>query len=522
MLLFSLDCTFAPALDAELDEARSPRKKTGVSTTASIALPVTPRTAHPNQESIAMNIPFVRSNIAKAAAGLALVAGARLASAGGFQINETSASGLGTAFAGGAAAAEDATTLWSNVAGMSRIGTRQGVVAIHLVRPSLKFRNDASTAATAQALGGEGGDAGGINVVPNLYVVAPINKDWSVGLGVNAPFGLVTEYDEGWIGRFQAIKSGIQTINVNPGVAWKPSDAVSLGLGLNVQRINAEFTNQVNYSAALLSAAAQNGIAPGSATFNAIAQATAGLESGARIKGSDNAAGWNAGVLWQIDDKTRVGAHYRSSIKYRIAGNAQFSNPVPVVPAPLATVVGALAAGVNTRALFDTAISADVELPAIANLSYFGRLNDRWDLMADAQWTQWSTVKTLSFVRGDGTVLQSTPENFKDAWKFAVGANYRYRSDLLLRGGLAFDQSPVQTAYRTPRLPDADRTWLTAGLQYAMNPKLKIDVGAAYLWVKKGTIDISGDPPSTAAYGRLNGRYDNNTVIVSAQASYAF
>ena len=89
--------------------------------------------------------------------------------------------------------------------------------------------------------------------------------------------------------------------------------------GLNVQRINAEFTNQVNYSAALLSAAAQNGIAPGSATFNAIAQATAGLESGARIKGSDNAVGWNARVLWQIDDKTRVGAHYRSSIKYRIA-----------------------------------------------------------------------------------------------------------------------------------------------------------------------------------------------------------
>ena len=140
-----------------------------------------------------MNIPFVRSNIAKAAAGLALVAGAGLASAAGFQINETSASGLGTAFAGGAAAAEDATTLWCNVAGMSRIGTRQGVVAIHLVRPSLKFRNDASTAATAQALGGEGGDAQGINVVPNLYVVAPIDKDGSVGLGVNAPFGLVTD-----------------------------------------------------------------------------------------------------------------------------------------------------------------------------------------------------------------------------------------------------------------------------------------------------------------------------------------
>ena len=428
--------------------------------------------------------------------------------AGGFQLNETSAAGLGTAFAGGAAAAEDASTLWSNVAGISRIRTRQGVGAIHLVTPSIKFGNSASQPATGQALGGGGGDAGGLNVIPNLYFAMPINREWAFGLGLNSPFGLVTEYDDGWVGRFQAIKSSIKTLNVNPGVSWNATPNIAFGLGLNAQRVLAEFTNQINYSGALLNAAALNGIAPGSATFNAIAQATPGLESSARIKGSDNALGWNAGLLWDIDSNSRAGVHYRSSINYHITGSATFVNPVPVVPAPLAATVGALAAGVNGAALFDTDISADVKLPAIVNLSYFRTLNSRWDLLLDMQWTQWSTIQTLTFVRGNGTVLQSTPENFKDSWKLAVGAHYRYSNDWLIRGGLAFDQSPVKTADRTPRLPDADRTWLAAGARYKANPNLTLDVGAAYLWVKKASISKNGDPPSAAANGLLNGGYN--------------
>ena len=462
-----------------------------------------------------MCIPFVRSDIGGAVVAFTVMLGAAPAFGAGFQLNETSASGLGTAFAGGAASAEDASTMWSNVAGMSRIRTGQVVGAIHLITPSLKFKNDASVAASAQALGGEGGDAGGLNIVPNLYVVAPINRDWSIGLGVNAPFGLVTEYDDGWIGRFQGVKSSIQTINVNPGVSWKPASNVALGLGSNVQHMSAEFTQQLNYAGALFQAAAAHGIALDAATQGALV----GLESGARIKGSDNAVGWNAGVLWEIDNNTRIGAQYRSAMSYHLTGDVTYSNPT--LPASLPPVVGVLAAAVNAQ-LSGTGISADVKLPPIVNLSYFGRLNDRWDLMADAQWTGWSTIETLQFMRSDGTTLQTTPENFKDSWKLAVGANYRYSGTVMFRGGLAVDRSPVRTEFRTPRLPDADRTWLGAGLQYTVNTKLKLDVGAAYLWVKKGTIDLSGYPSNVAGNGRINGHYDNNTVIVSAQASYAF
>ena len=176
--------------------------------------------------------------------------------ASGFQLNENSVSGLGNAFAGGAAQARDATTLWSNPAGMSRLGDAQLSGALHLIAPSLRFRNDASVAAAGQGLGGNGGDAGGLAPVPNFYLVKPIDSRIAIGLGVNAPWGLVTEYDDGWAGRFQAIKSSIKTVNINPSLSYKASDAIALGFGLDVQHMSAEFTNRVNYAGALLSAAA--------------------------------------------------------------------------------------------------------------------------------------------------------------------------------------------------------------------------------------------------------------------------
>ena len=469
-----------------------------------------------------MSIRFARTRMACAIATFALGLGATPAGAAGFLLNESSASGLGSAFAGGAASAEDASTLWSNVAGLSRIRSGQGIVVLHLIRPSMKFGSAASVAASQQALGGSGGDAGSLAPVPNMYFATPINSQWSAGIGVTAPWGLVTEYDDGWVGRFQAIRSSIQTLNVNPGVSWKPARSLALGLGLNFQRMLAEFTNQVNYSAALLSAAAANGVTPGSPTFNAIAQATPGLESSARIKGDDNAWGWNAGLLWDISPDHRVGLHYRSPVKYHIKGSAQFTNPVPAAPAPLAPTVAALAAGVNAAALYDSGVGSEVEIPAIVNLSLFSTLSSHWDVMIDAQWTGWSTIETLTFVRSDGKVLQSTPEHFQNSWKVAVGTTYRPGGAWLLRGGVAYDQSPVQTAFITPRLPDADRTWLTAGGQYRFDRAMSLDIGAAYVWVKKATINANGHPPSTAAYGLLNGEYKSNTVILSAQLNYAF
>jgi long-chain fatty acid transport protein len=468
-----------------------------------------------------MTVRYAHTPIACAIAGFLLTLGAAPVLGAGFQLNESSASGLGTAFAGGAAAAEDASTLWGNVAGLARLQKGQGIAVLHMVKPSMEFSNVSSVAAAQQTLGHEGGDAGGTNWVPNLYIAAPINAEWAAGIGITAPWGLVSEYDAGWMGRFQASKSSIETININPGVSWKLAPTFALGLGLNYQRMEAEFTNQVNYSAALLSAAAGAGIAPGSPTYNAIAAATPGLESSARIKGSDYAWGWNAGLLWTISPEQRVGVQYRSSLKYDISGDVQFVHPTIAAAPPLSL----LTAGVNA-ALYNGSLTSKVEIPPIVNVSAFSAISPQWDLMIDAQWTGWSTIQDLTFVRSDGAAagktLASTPENFEDAWKFAVGANYKPGGPWMLRAGLAYDQSPVQAAYRTPRLPDNDRTWATVGGQYQLGNGMKLDFAAAYVWVASGSISKNGDPPNTSAYGLLSGTYNSNTVILSGQFSMEF
>ena len=467
-----------------------------------------------------MTMRFAPTPVALAVAGLLLACAAAPALGAGFQLNETSASGLGTAFAGGAAAAEDASTLWGNVAGLSRIQKGQGILVLHMIKPSIEFENVSSVAAAQQTLGGEGGDAGGTNWVPNLYYAAPINAQWSWGVGFTAPWGLVTEYENGWMGRFQAIRSSIETMNVNPGVSWKPASNFALGFGLNYQRIEAEFTNQVNYSAALLGAAAANGILPARPTYNAIAAATPRLESSARIEGDDDAWGWNAGLLWNISPEHRVGLHYRSSIKYDVDGNVQFVHPTATAAPP------ALAAGVNA-ALYDGRRDlrgrdpADRQPVALQHRQQPVGRDDRRpvDGLVDdpgpdlrAQRRRPRRHRAVQHAREFRGLVEDRRRRQLAAWAVAgcCAADWPTTSRRCRR------------RIRTPRLPDNDRTWLTAGGQYRFANGMTLDFGAAYVWVAEGNINKNGDPPSTAANGLLSGQYSGDTVILSGQLSMEF
>ena len=131
-------------------------------------------------------------------------------------------------------------------------------------------------------------------------------------------------------------------------------------------------------------------------------------------------------------------------------------------------------------------------MPDKANFSYFRTLNDRWDIMADVQWTGWSSLPELKFVRSSGTVLQSTPFKWDDSWRYSVGANYHYNDALMLRGGVAFDQTPISDEFRTVRLPDSDRWWLSVGAQYKFSPQMKLDAGFTYIFADSVSINNAG------------------------------
>jgi long-chain fatty acid transport protein len=463
-----------------------------------------------------------RTRIAGAvgAALVSLAAGQALGA--GFALQEQNASGLGHAYAGGAAAAEDVSTIFYNPAGLVRLQTTQAVVAANVICVSAKFHDNGSQPAAFQPLGGTGGDAGDCDVVPNVYLGIPFTQKWSFGIGVNVPFGLKTEYDSDWLGRFQAVKSKVDTVNINPVLSWEPTPQLTVGGGVSWQRIKATLTSKVNYAgifATGVGGLVASGQLPGAAAPVLIGSA-AGLESSAEVTGNDSAWGWDAGFLWQASPQTRFGMHYRSKIKYDVSGSVNISNPTSVgaLPPNLAPVAAALVNGINSGPLASGDVNIHIDMPDTANASIFHQFNNQWDLMADVQWTGWSTIKDLTIVRSTGVVLQSTPENFRDTWRVSAGANYRYSDQWVFRGGVAWDQSPVRDATRTPRLPDNDRTWLAVGVQWRYSPSLSFDLAYAYLWVRDPS--MNQNEGSTAANGLISGSYRNNVNIVGLQLTY--
>ena len=458
------------------------------------------------------------------------------AEASAFQLVEQNASGLGNAYAGQAAAAEDASTIFFNPAGLTQIRGFQVVGALNLVTPKAEFENSGSTPATLQpTLGGTGGDAGGPNLVPNLYLSfeALPNLVWA-GLGVNAPFGLKTEWDDGWMGRFHALTSDVKTLNVNPTIAVKLHDWVSVGAGVNWQWLSAELSNGVNYSAigagsvppaavpqilGALAATCQGAVATGPG-------AGAGCEGVATVKGDDRTWGWNLGAMVSLPTKTRIGLSYRSAIEHDVEGNVKFSNR-PVAPAGAPPALAGAVAAFNA-ALPDGDVKTTIELPETASVAISQQVLPQLQLLADFTWTGWSSIKDLSIFRANGTGLTSTPLEFEDSWRVGLGANYQVAEMWKLRAGVAYDKTPVKDEHRTPRLPDEDRTWLAGGAQWAFSQKGAIDVGFAYLFVSDASSNlpnVDAEPPAgfrATPKGTLVGDYSASVWIASAQARYSF
>ena len=473
-----------------------------------------------------MTGPFCRTALAGTLAGLALTFGAGETLGTGFQLNEQSASSIGNAFAAGAAFTDDVTAMWWNPAALSQFKRPQAAGALHIVVPSINFQNDGSLNATNQPLGGDGGDAGGANFIPNAYVSVPINREFAFGVGINAPFGLTTHYGEGWLGRYQALKSSILTVNVNPALSWRLSPQFSVGVGASYEYLTATLTQNVNYSGVLAgyaAGAAALGQIP-AALIPSIIAATPGLDSKATIKGDDSAWGWNIGVAWDVTPQFRLGAGYRSELKYKVSGNQTLENPVVTLPPgtspTVAAVVASLSATINSTLLYNKGVTSDITLPQIANLSMLYRIDSRWEVMADVQYTGWSSIPKLQFDPTNGSAPSVVPLNWDDTYKYSVGASYRYNDQWKARFGVAFDQTPANMTDTTVRLPDSDRWWLAIGGEYRHSPTLKFDAGFVYIFADSPS--FNQNQGSTALNGLVKGTYDVSTAIFSMQAVYAF
>ncbi len=420
--------------------------------------------------------------------------------ASGFALNEMSAASLGNAHAGAASAVEDISTIYYNPAGLTRMSGQQFLVVGSAIRPSAKFTNAGSTSAVGTPLtGGTGGDAGGWALVPALYYATDLTPRLRFGVGIQSPFGLKTEYDAGWVGRYQALTSDMKTININPTLAYQLNDTVSLGAGLSLQYIDVELSQAVDFGTVCVASIGAGTCAP----IGFLPQTRDGK---ATIKGNDWGYGFNLGILLTPSQNSRVGISYRSKISHTLSGDARYEKPAGL-PGPIAA----------SPTFTNTGAKADVTLPESVNVSGYVDLDAKWALMSDISWVRWSRFKELRVRFDNGAADSVTPENWRNAVRIAIAVNYRYNDAWKLRSGIAYDPTPVETVFRTPRVPDADRTWLSFGAQYRPSAKDAWDFGFAHLFVKDAPIN-----KTEVGRGTLNGNYESNVNILSIQYSSTF
>ncbi len=378
------------------------------------------------------------------------------AQAAGFALYESSASALGTAFAGQAVVAQDASTIFANPAGLTQITGSQLVAGATVINSSSRYTSTAGATS--------GGDPGATTFLPSLFYAMDLNREVKLGFGLYTPFGLKTDYDNPWAGSSQGLLSDLKTVNFNPTLAWKVNDRLSLGLGVDYQYVEATLSNNV------------------------------GGPLVGTMKGDDTAWGYNLGAMYQVDDATRLALSYRSKVDYRLSGTLSLNNPL--VPG------------------YPKSIYADLTVPDMASLAVQHRLDDRWTVMADATWTGWSVFDKLNVqLAANGAIASSTIENWKDAWRFGLGASYKHSDAWTWRFGVAYDQTPVpDAAHRTARIPDSDRISVAVGGRYTMSPKNLLDVGYMHIFFN--------DAPTTDA--PLTGSYDSHADVLGLQLTHNF
>jgi len=433
--------------------------------------------------------------------------------ASGFALVEQSASGQGNAFSGAATSAEDPSVMYFNPAAMTLVRGRQATLGLHYIHPKANFTNQGSTLAASLgggALSGADSDGGKNGYVPNLYYLQHLNPDLVFGLGINAPFGLSTEYESGWVGRYHAVKSELKSVNINPSIAWRLDDRWSFGAGVSAEYVDVTLSSAVDMG----SACAAVVVKLGAATVPACAAAATpqGSDGFADLTGNDWSYGFNLGVLFEPTQDSRIGLSYRSKVSQNVSGDATFTCPAAV----LATLRA-------TGSFIDTTLHADVTLPESTSLGYSLQVNPDLSVMVDWTWTHWSRFKELRIVYDSTQADSVTTESWKNTNRLSLGANFRLDPTLMLRGGLAYDQTPVPDAqHRTARIPDNSRRWISLGLAWDMTPMARLDVGYSHLFVNNTAVNNTIESSVPTLNATLNGSYSSAVDIVSAQVNWRY
>jgi len=401
--------------------------------------------------------------------------------ASGFALNEQSISGMGTGFAGRSSSADDASTIFGNPAGMARLKREQVTGGVAFI----DAHTDISDATSRPNGGTNKGDMVPFMGVPMGYYVKPIDDQWAFGIGVYAPFGLVTDYENGFAGRYFGSKSEVKIVTIQPTVSYAFNDKVSIGFGPTINRIDGKLESNLS-----LDPRAPDGEV--------------------KIKGDDTALGYNIGIMVQALESTRLGLTYHSKVKYKLDGDTKVNYGL----------LGALGQSPNQK--FDA--SLDITTPESVDFSVTHELKKKRTVYAGSTWTRWSRLKEITVenegvpaalaARGFGTITEE--QNWHDTWAHAIGASYQLNKQWVLRTGLSVDQAPTNNENRSPRIPTGDRTILSLGAGWSPTDDLTIDVAYSYLREESVKVNDNNGRQSYSA------KYENYANGFGVGATYRF
>ena len=405
--------------------------------------------------------------------------------AAAFQLTGLSASGVGIANAGAAASAEDTSTLYYNPAGMTYLSEGHNIsFAATVLDRSTRFTNEGSDLYGGRQLGTDGGNGGGTHVVPAMYYSYSLSPQWRLGLAINPTFADETEFDKNFVGRYSGLKTKIRVVNINPSVAYKANDALSLAVGINYAKADVKFDQAAAH--------------PYGSSFP---------DGSGTLEGDATGWGYNLGLMYQVSKDTRVGLSYRSKIKFDLEGSQNVQIP------GLGTVI-------------NRSITAELTTPDTASLAIHHQLNPKWAVLADYTWTGWSSLQKLEPVTSTGArAVAPLRYNFKDTYRVGLGTTYQLNDQWMLRLGVAFDKGAVpDDASRTMTVPDQDRTWLAIGAKWKITPKASLDVGYAHIFVKeaKTARNVYTNATEAVVAQTVRGKFETSVDYLSVQLNYAF
>lgn len=447
---------------------------------------------------------WLKPLVAQIAATAFCIADAAPCSASAYFLREQSAAAMGNAFAGSAAGADDATYMFFNGAALGFLdGNAIGGVN-SIMRSSAQLeQGTARTATGAPVAGNDGGDAGGLWLVPALYGLWDLSQSFGwhdpvrLGIAINAPFGYETEYRDGWIGRYYALQSRLRTLAVNPVLAWSPLAGVSLAAGAQIQKIDAKLTNAIDFGS-LGAAAGLPGAVPG------------GQDGFGKLTGNDWGFGWTLGLLVEPHPSTRIGVSWRSAVRHELTGDARLR----LDSAGIGTALGQTGGTTGARAKLTT--------PDIVTFGIHQRLDAAWSIVADASWTRWSSSRVLRVHFDDGRPADVTEQDWRDTWFFAGGTSVRLDDQWTLRCGIGWDQSPGRTRTRSPRTPANSGLMIAGGGSWQFSPALGLSFAYSHFFIESARIDLQDSAPGNGNRGNLSGSFDNGVDAVSLQVIWSF